>query len=88
MIDWSCETLSDEERLLLRWLAVFRGAFPLDAAEAIGKEQSREHFDPIDILDKLVRKSLVSVDSRGGGRVRLPLLDRFGVPNAANVALM
>jgi predicted ATPase len=57
MIDWSYQTQSDEERLVLRWLAVFRGAFPVDAAEAIGKEQSREHLDPIDILDKLVEKS-------------------------------
>ncbi|GJG89561.1 hypothetical protein tb265_47420 [Gemmatimonadetes bacterium T265] len=35
LLDWSHALLDGEERLLLARLAVFRGAFPLDAAEAV-----------------------------------------------------
>jgi hypothetical protein len=61
-------------RLGLRWLAVFCGAFPSTPRRRSGRSNRENISTPIDILDKLVERSLVSVDSRGG-RVRLPLLE-------------
>jgi predicted ATPase len=72
MIDWSYETLSDAEKIVWCRLAVLRGAFTIDAAGAIGVDRSTENFNIVDILESLVEKSLVSVDSRGGeARYRL-----------------
>jgi predicted ATPase len=72
MIDWSFETLGDDEKTVWRRFAVFRGAFTIEAAGAIGKDRPTENFDVVDILASLVEKSLVTVDSRGGApRYRL-----------------
>jgi predicted ATPase len=65
-IDWSYETLSDEEKIVWRRFAVFRSFFTIDAAAAIGNDRSNENFNIVDILDSLVEKSLVAVDSRAG----------------------
>src|ERR1700682_5213918 len=44
----------------------------MNADDAIGNDRPAEHFNIVDILDSLVEKSLVSVDSRGGeARYRL-----------------
>ncbi|MGH2397248.1 MAG: ATP-binding protein, partial [bacterium] len=74
MIDWSYELLSESERLLLRRLSVFAGGFTLEAAEAIvaGVEIARHDF--LDLLGRLVDKSLVIVDPAHGSR-RYRLLD-------------
>jgi predicted ATPase/DNA-binding winged helix-turn-helix (wHTH) protein len=72
MIEWSYETLSDDEKTVWRRFAVFRGVFTIDAADAIGNDRRAENFNIVDILDSLVDKSLVTVDSRGGeARYRL-----------------
>jgi predicted ATPase len=72
MIDWSYETLSDAEKIVWCRLAVFRGAFTIDAAGAIGVDRSTKNLNIVDILESLIEKSLVSVGSRGGeARYRL-----------------
>jgi predicted ATPase/DNA-binding winged helix-turn-helix (wHTH) protein len=72
MIDWSYETLSDAEKVVWCRFSVFRGAFTIDAAIAIGVDRSTENFNIVDILESLVEKSLVSVNTRGGeARYRL-----------------
>lgn len=66
VLDWSYELLSEEERALLRRLAVFAGGFSLEAAEAIcAGEAAAGRPDVLDILTRLVEKSLVIFDAQG-----------------------
>ena len=69
-IDWSYDLLSETERALLRSLAVFAGGFVLTAAEAVGTHGEVESADVLDLLDRLVQKSLVEFDV-DGDRYRL-----------------
>lgn len=75
MIDWSYETLSDEEKIVWRRVSVFDGPFTIDAADRVANDRSTEDFNTGDILESLVEKSLVSTDSRGGEAVRYRLLE-------------
>jgi diguanylate cyclase (GGDEF)-like protein len=68
MLDWSYELLSDEERGVLRRLAVFAGGFDLEAAGAVCGH------DVIEPLSALVRKSLV-VENFGESGARYNLLE-------------
>jgi predicted ATPase len=74
IIDWSYETLNDEEKIVWRRFGVFPGAFTIEAADAIGNDRSGEDFNVIDILGCLVEKSLVSIDTHGS-EVRYRLLE-------------
>ncbi|GAA3440835.1 hypothetical protein Pve01_20140 [Planomonospora venezuelensis] len=58
VIDWSHELLDEEERALLRRLAVFTGGFTLDAAVEV--TAAGDHAAVADVLGRLVDKSLVS----------------------------
>ncbi|MGQ0549041.1 MAG: ATP-binding protein [Armatimonadota bacterium] len=60
-MDWSYELLAEQERTLLRRLAVFAGGWTLEAAEAIYSEEGRdgEGYEVLDLLSQLVDKSLV-----------------------------
>jgi len=73
-MDWSYALLSDREQLLLRRLAVFRGGFTLDAAEAICAGASIGPDEVLDSVTTLVDKSLVNLAARGG-EARYTLLD-------------
>ena len=58
-IEWSFQLLADEEKLLFGRLACFQGSFSLAAAEAIGTGGELPQDRVLDILSRLVRKSLV-----------------------------
>ena len=60
-IDWSYDLLAESERLMLQRLAIFAGGWTLEAAEAV---TSAGH-DTLDLLSRLVDKSLVTVDLTG-----------------------
>ncbi|MGH3764175.1 MAG: ATP-binding protein [Pseudonocardiaceae bacterium] len=66
-LDWSYELLSPPEQQALACLAVFPDTFDLEAAEAVitGGASRVAHEDAVDVLCRLVDKSLVIVHSDG-----------------------
>ena len=73
-LDWSYELLSELERVVLRRLGVFAGAFPLDAASAVAAGVDSPASEVADSVANLVGKSLVSTDV-GGANVHYRLLE-------------
>lgn len=65
-IDWSHDLLSEEERALLRRLAVFAGGFTLEAAEAVCSGGAGAGHGVLDLLTRLVEKSLVMATPQDG----------------------
>jgi predicted ATPase/DNA-binding SARP family transcriptional activator len=73
-VDWSHDLLTPDERLLFRRLAVFRGGWTLDAAEHVVTSPDLPPAAVLDLLDRLVRQSLVAAD-RAAGRTRYRMLE-------------
>jgi predicted ATPase/DNA-binding SARP family transcriptional activator len=74
-IDWSYDLLTEPERRLLRRLSVFAGGFTLEAVEAVCS-QGMKQSDILDLLGRLVDKSLVIVEADSGvGETRYRLLE-------------
>lgn len=69
-IDWSYDLLSEKERMLFRRLCVFAGGFDLLAVQAIWP-----FGDPLDQIEQLVDKSLVTVEQLGDQKLRYRLLE-------------
>lgn len=65
-IEWSYDLLSVSEQTLFRRLSVFVGGFTLDAAENVGVGDVVLKSEIIDLLGRLINKSLVIVDERSG----------------------
>ena len=71
-IDWSYDLLSEPEQRLFCRLAVFRGGWTLEAAEAVCAGPDLSGFqnltsrDVLDLLIELVNKSLVNVEEQDG----------------------
>ncbi len=59
-VGWSYELLGDEERMVLDRCAVFAGGFDLAALVAVC--EGLDQLSLLDVLDSLVRKSLVAVE--------------------------
>jgi len=62
LIDWSYDLLTPDESALFRRIAVFAGSFSLEAAEAVGAGGEIEVASVLDLLSRLVEKSLVAID--------------------------
>jgi predicted ATPase/DNA-binding winged helix-turn-helix (wHTH) protein len=62
-LDWSYQLLPEEERKVLRRVAVFTGEFPLEAGIAVTADPGSSGI--VDCIANLVGKSLVTVDVRG-----------------------
>ena len=60
--DWSYQLLSEGERSLVRRLAVFAGGWSLEAAEALGADAERTGEEVLELLSRLVAKSMVLVE--------------------------
>ncbi|MER8043770.1 BTAD domain-containing putative transcriptional regulator [Streptomyces sp. NPDC094032] len=72
VIDWSWELLSAPERIVLRRLAVHRDGCDLAAAEAICAGDGVTRDEVLDLVTRLVDRSLVGVvDGPAGRRYRL-----------------
>jgi len=64
LIDWSHDLLSEPERILLRRLSVFAGSWTLEAAELVCSDGCLAKADVLELLAKLVEKSLVLFDGQ------------------------
>jgi predicted ATPase len=62
LVDWSYELLASEEQLLFNRLSTFAGGFTLEAAEAVCAGGDIAQEDVLDLLVRLVDKSLVAGD--------------------------
>jgi predicted ATPase/class 3 adenylate cyclase/DNA-binding CsgD family transcriptional regulator len=71
-VDWSYDHLKADERMLLDRLSVFAGSFSLDAAEAVCSGEDIPQPEVLDVLSRLVDRSLVQVeDAQPAARYRL-----------------
>jgi predicted ATPase len=71
-VQWSYDLLDDAERLLLTRCSVFAGGFDLTGAQAVAG--SGDDFATLDLLDALVRKSLLVAD-RSSSQTRFSMLE-------------
>jgi predicted ATPase len=71
-VAWSYELLDEAEKTLLDRCSVFAGGFDLESACAV--IGSADDFATLDLLDALVRKSLLVAD-RSAGRTRFSMLE-------------
>ncbi|MGD1109744.1 MAG: recombinase family protein [Mycobacterium sp.] len=69
---WSYDLLDDTGKVLLERCSVFAGGFDLESACAV--MGSDDDFAALDLLDALVRKSLLVAD-RSSGRTRFSMLE-------------
>jgi predicted ATPase/DNA-binding SARP family transcriptional activator len=73
-IDWSHELLTEPERVLLRRLSVFAGGCTLEMGEAVCTGDGLAAGEILDLLSRLVDRSLVLADHQGAA-VRYSLLE-------------
>jgi predicted ATPase/DNA-binding SARP family transcriptional activator/DNA-binding CsgD family transcriptional regulator len=73
-LDWSHGLLSERERKLFRNLSAFAGGFTLEAAESVGSDGIAE-ADILDLLSKLVDKSLVIAEASNDRQLRYRMLE-------------
>jgi predicted ATPase len=71
-VAWSYDLLDDAEKALLERCSVFAGGFDLQSACAV--TGSDDDFATLDLLDALVRKSLLVAD-RSSGHARFSMLE-------------
>ena len=74
-VDWSYDLLSDSERRLLRRLSVFAGGWTIEAAEDVSSGEGIGRNEVLDLLSRLVDKSLVNVDNDIDGSRRYRFLE-------------
>ena len=75
MIDWSWELLSEAEQAVLRRLAVHAEGCGLDAAEVVCAGAGVEPAEVLDLLARLVERSLVVCNQQGAQGPRYRLLE-------------
>src|SRR4029077_15796490 len=64
-LDWSFDLLPERERVVLRRISVFAGAFTLEGASAVAANAGIAAEDLVDCVANLVSKSLVTADVTG-----------------------
>ena len=71
---WSYDLLDGAEKALLERCSVFAGGFTLKSACAVAGSDDSDDLAVLDLLDALVRKSLLVAD-RSSGRTRFSMLE-------------
>src|SRR5262249_19693176 len=74
-IDWSYRLLSTEDQAVFRSLAVFRGGWTLEAAEAVCELHGELEPPVLDAIDSLVENSLVRPGPEVSGTPRFFMLE-------------
>jgi predicted ATPase/DNA-binding CsgD family transcriptional regulator len=69
LIDWSCQLCTPAEQLLWARLSVFPGSFDLESAESVCGFGDLDPVQILELLDRLVAKSIVSTE-RSGEQIR------------------
>jgi hypothetical protein len=70
-LDWSQDLLSEQERVLFGGLSVFAGGWTLEAAEEVCSDEGIERDEVLDLLSRLVEKSLVVAEQGDAMRYRM-----------------
>jgi predicted ATPase len=73
-VAWSYDLLDDTEKTVLDRCSVFAGGFDLESACAVAGFDDLEEYAILEVLDALVRKSLLVAD-RSSGRTRFWMLE-------------
>jgi predicted ATPase len=73
-VAWSYDLLDDAEKVLLDRCSVFAGGFDLESACAVAGFDDPDDYAILDLLDALVRKSLLLAD-RSAGHARFSMLE-------------
>ena len=64
-LDWSYELLTEQEKLFFRRLSVFGGGWTLEAAESVCAGGEIQAPQVLDLLSRLISKSLVNLQAEG-----------------------
>ena len=86
-VQWSFDLLTPQEQAVLSRASVFAGEFSLEAAEKVCASAGVDELDVVDLLDSLVRKSLMSA-TRSESVIRYSLLEtirQFGEEQLAKI---
>jgi hypothetical protein len=73
-VAWSYDLLADTEKTVLERCSVFAGGFDLQSACTVAGSDHRDEYAILEVLDALVRKSLLIAD-RSAGRTRYSMLE-------------
>ncbi len=73
-VAWSYDLLDTAEKTVLERCSVFAGGFDLESACAVVGADDHDEYAVLDVLDALVRKSLLVAD-RSSGRTRFSMLE-------------
>ncbi|OBI82014.1 cyclase [Mycobacterium asiaticum] len=73
-VAWSYDLLDDAERIVLERCSVFTGGFDLQSACAVAGSEDSDEYTMLEVLDTLVRKSLLAVN-QSGARTRFSMLE-------------
>jgi tetratricopeptide (TPR) repeat protein len=73
-VAWSYDLLDDTEKRVLRRCSVFAGGFDLQSACAVAGSDDLDEYVILEVLDALVRKSLLIADW-SAGRTRFSMLE-------------
>ena len=73
-MDWSFDLLSEAEQALLPRLSVFAGSFSLEAAEAVASGGAVDSVDMLDLLARLIDKSLLTPEP-GSSEARYRMIE-------------
>ena len=81
VVAWSYELLDEAERRLFERLGVFPHHFSLEMVEAVAADPPVDQLDVVDVLTRLVERSLVAtvVTSEGGRYQLLETLRQYGL---------